>query len=81
MNIDGNYMAGLAKKAFDAAHQKNLPRPLSPEGALAALLVVERVLAIEDAANAVRVTPAALVREAQGWAAGATLNNPSSSES
>lgn len=47
--------------------------PLSPAGALAALLVVEGVLGISDAANAVRVDPADLVTEAQAWAVGAMI--------
>lgn len=61
---------------FDSLHRRHLPKPLQPAGTLATLLVVEGLLSIEDAANAVRVTPADLVREAEGWAAGAALNNP-----
>lgn len=45
------------------------PQPLDPLGALATLLVVEGVLPITDAANAVGATPQQLIDEAQGWAA------------
>lgn len=45
------------------------PQPLDPLGTLASLLVVQGVLPIEDAANAVGVTPQDLITEAQGWAA------------
>jgi hypothetical protein len=44
-------------------------RPLPPVGAYAALQVVLGLVPIEHAANAVGVTPEALVREAEGWAA------------
>lgn len=47
------------------------PRPLDATGALATLLVVEGVLPITDAANAVGATPQQLIDEAQGWAAAA----------
>lgn len=47
------------------------PAPLDATGALATLLVVEGVLAIDDAANAVGATPDQLIAEAQGWAAAA----------
>jgi hypothetical protein len=43
------------------------PQPLAPAGALAALLAVEGVLAVEDAANAVGVTTNALETEALAW--------------
>jgi len=45
------------------------PAPLDPVGALATLLAVESVLTVEDAANAVGLTPDDLVNEAQAWAA------------
>lgn len=45
------------------------PQPLDPLGALATLLVVEGVLPITDAANAVGATPQQLIDEAEGWAA------------
>lgn len=44
-------------------------QPLDPAGALATLLVVEGVLPLQDAANAVQQTPEALVLEAEAWAA------------
>jgi hypothetical protein len=45
------------------------PAPLDPVGALATLLAVESVLTVEDAANAVGLTPTDLVNEAEAWAA------------
>lgn len=45
------------------------PQPLNSVGALATLLVVEGVLDINNAANAVGVTPQNLIDEARGWAA------------
>jgi hypothetical protein len=45
------------------------PRPLEAVGALATLLAVEGVVTVEDAANAVGLTPEQLVTEAQGWSA------------
>ena len=41
--------------------------PLDAAGALATLLVVEGVLALQDAANAVSEEPAHLVAEAEAW--------------
>ena len=43
--------------------------PLDPTGALATLLAVTGTLTVEDAANAVGLTPEALVFEAEAWAA------------
>jgi len=43
--------------------------PLDPTGALATLLAVTEVLMVEDAANAVGLTVADLVYEAEAWAA------------
>lgn len=43
--------------------------PLDPTGALVALLAVTELLTVEDAANAVGLTPADLVNEAEAWAA------------
>lgn len=52
----------------------DLPKaPLDGLGALATLLAVESVLTVEDAANAVGLTPQDLVNEAQGWAAASDL--------
>jgi hypothetical protein len=45
------------------------PQPLDPLGSLTTLLVVEGVLPIDDAANAIHSTPEALIAEAEGWAA------------
>ena len=49
--------------------------PLDPTGALATLLAVTETLTVEDAANAVGLTPADLVNEAEAWAA-AESNSP-----
>lgn len=48
------------------------PQPLDPAGALATLLAVTELVTVADAANAVGLTAAALVAEAQGWAFGAS---------
>jgi hypothetical protein len=45
------------------------PQPLDAVGALATLLAVQSVLTVEDAANAVGLTPTDLVNEAEAWAA------------
>jgi hypothetical protein len=45
------------------------PQPLDPTGALATLLAVVGTLTVEDAANAIGLTPDDLVTEAQAWAA------------
>ena len=42
--------------------------PLDATGALATLLVVEGVLPLQDAANAIHEEPAHLEHEAQAWA-------------
>lgn len=44
---------------------------LDSAGALATLLVIEGVLPIEDAANAVRTVPENLVAEAEAWSVAA----------
>lgn len=51
------------------------PSPVSLDavGALATLLAVESVLSVDDAANAVGLTPQDLVNEAQGWAAASVV--------
>lgn len=46
--------------------------PLDPTGALATLLAVTETLTVTDAANAVGLTPADLVAEAEAWAMGPT---------
>jgi bifunctional ADP-heptose synthase (sugar kinase/adenylyltransferase) len=43
--------------------------PLDPTGALATLLAVLELSTVEDAANAVGLTPEDLVAEAEAWAA------------
>jgi len=52
-----------------------MSEPLNEVGALATLLVVVGLLAIDDAANAVRLNPNDLVAEAEAWAAARDLNN------
>jgi hypothetical protein len=44
--------------------------PLSDLGALATLLAVESVLTVQDAANAVGLTPEDLINEAEAWSVG-----------
>lgn len=44
--------------------------PLDATGALATLLVVEGVVALQDAANALHEEPAHLEHEAQAWGVG-----------
>ena len=44
--------------------------PLDPTGALATLLVVENVLALADASNAIQEEPAHLIAEAEAWSLG-----------
>ena len=43
--------------------------PLDPTGALATLLAVTEVVSVTDAANAVGLTAADLITEAEAWAA------------
>ena len=45
------------------------PQPLDATGALATLLAVESVLTVQDAANAVGLTPDDLINEALAWGA------------
>jgi len=47
------------------------PQPLDGIGVLATLLAVVGSVTVEDAANAVGLTPDDLVHEAQAWAAAA----------
>ena len=78
-SIDGVTIAGIdldhAIAVFDSMPpiDDNTPQqqPLDPVGALATLLVVVGTLNVVDAANAVRLTPADLVAEAEAWAAAA----------
>lgn len=51
------------------------PRPpLDAVGALATLLAVTSTLTVQDAANAVELTPDDLVAEAEAWAAAKDMN-------
>lgn len=47
--------------------EPNGAEPLDPVGALAALLVVVGTLDVQDAANAVGLTPNDLIAEVQAW--------------
>jgi hypothetical protein len=49
--------------------------PLDPVGALATLLAVTGTLTVDDAANAVGLTPADLIAEAQAWAVGSSVES------
>lgn len=60
-----------AVAAVIAVHAGPLPfPPLDPTGALATLLVVEGVLPLSDAANAIHEEPAHLEHEALAWSVG-----------
>jgi hypothetical protein len=48
----------------------DVPQPLDATGALATLLAVESVLTVQDAANAVGLTPQDLITEAEAWSVG-----------
>jgi hypothetical protein len=52
-------------------------QPLNQTGALATLLAVTEVVSVEDAANAVGLTPQDLIVEAQAWVAAQTLETNS----
>lgn len=54
--------------------QRYGPQPLEPLGAAMTLLAVLGVVPLTDAANAVGLTPDALVTEAEAWAAAAELD-------
>jgi hypothetical protein len=60
--------AGILSAALRAIQDLHLPKPLPPWGAFAALQVVLGNTPLEDAANAVGVSPEALIHEAQAWA-------------
>jgi hypothetical protein len=69
MSQNINAIREIIEQTNAATQRRNLPRSLPPAGALATLLVVEGLLDIADAANAVRVSPQSLITEAEGWAA------------
>ena len=50
-------------------------QPLNPTGALATLLAVLELSTVQDAANAVGLTPEDLVAEAEAWAITRTEHN------
>ena len=66
----GGYDPTKPKNNVASVETIDVPQaPLTPVGVLAALLAVTQVLTVEDAANAVGLTPADWVAEAQAWAA------------
>lgn len=50
------------------------PQPLDKQGSLATLLAVTGTIPLEDAANAVGLTPQNLIDEANAWAAAQEMN-------
>lgn len=75
-----NLTEGEVVAAFDSmapadwVEPERPPEPLDRIGALATLLAVTETLTVEDAANAVRLMPEALVQEAEAWAIAAEAN-------
>lgn len=61
-------LALMEATAAEALAEAQRQRPLDPTGALATLLAVTGTLTVADAANAVHLTPADLVAEAEAWA-------------
>lgn len=59
----------LIEEFDDGTVQPPFP-PLDATGALATLLVVEGVVDLQDAANAIHEEPAHLEHEAQAWGVG-----------
>lgn len=53
----------------------NIHTPLNTEGVIATLNAVLGLWSVDDAANAVRLTPADLIAEAQAWAAGSSVES------
>jgi hypothetical protein len=50
-------------------HARTWKEPLDPTGALATLIAVLEVATVQDAANAVGLTPDDLIAEAEAWEA------------
>lgn len=69
-------LAAFNAMAPEGWTEPTTPEPLNPVGSLATLLVVVGTLDVQDAANAVGLTPDDLIAEAQAWAAARDLNNP-----
>jgi hypothetical protein len=59
-------VTGRLLEAYDLPDEAT---PLDPTGALATLLAVLEVTTVQDAANAVGLTPDDLIAEAQAWEA------------
>lgn len=64
---------GMAPEGWEEVEELG---PLDKVGALATLLAVVGILTVEDAANAVQLTPEDLIAEAEAWAAARNLINP-----
>ena len=64
------YYTDPSGKQYEAKLPEEVPQPLDATGALATLLAVESVLTVQDAANAVGLTPQDLINEAEAWAVG-----------
>lgn len=56
---------GMAPEGWEEVEELE---PLDKVGALATLLAVVGILTVEDAANAVQLTPEDLIAEAEAWA-------------
>jgi hypothetical protein len=68
LEVEGQVVEGPRPLTTQERRQYAKP-PLDPTGALATLLAVTGTLTVEDAANAVGLTPDDLTHEAQAWAA------------
>jgi hypothetical protein len=67
--VEGVIVEGPRPLTLDEIRQYG-PQPLDATGSLATLLAVESVLTVEDAANAVGLTPQDLINEAEAWSVG-----------
>jgi hypothetical protein len=73
--MEGSLMIVVHTDIDGVAHTVEMPdpepQPLDPTGSLAALLVVDGVVSLTDAANAAHVTEQQLIDEAVAWGLGA----------
>ena len=65
--MTGTLQAAVRQEAAPSRPALTLALVLDATGALATLLVVEGVVSLQDAANAVHEEPAHLEHEAQAW--------------
>ena len=71
MSVVERWQDGVLIESWDDGTTPDPPfPPLDPTGALATLLVVEGVLPLSDAANAIHEEPAHLEHEALAWSVG-----------